>query len=76
MKTKINFCDRYLFAINIYYDTYGAMLFNLFNHINVYDFTSMIELSIIALLLVACIPADGRKGPKHARGLPHVCIPL
>jgi len=36
----------------------------------------MIELSIIALLLVACLPADGRKRPKHIAGLPHVCMLL
>ena len=35
MKTKTNFCDRCLFAINIYYDTHCAMMFNPFNHINV-----------------------------------------
>jgi len=41
-----------------------------------HEFTSMIELTIIALLLVACIPADGREGPKHVSGLPHVCVLL
>jgi len=35
MKTKMNFYDRYLFAITIYYESHCATLFNLFNHINV-----------------------------------------
>jgi hypothetical protein len=36
----------------------------------------MIQLTILYFSLWNTSPEDGRKGPKHVGGLPHVCISL